>query len=116
MGRRRTDTRPGRMERLTIALYEREYIEVNDVVMQQQWTAALGEVGYQFPAACRGAVCVDEFVYGMIACVHKNCVHLRIRLCDGNRLVGFQSIPYKIYSKILSCGTRRQPQAKMHPT
>jgi hypothetical protein len=42
-------TLPGRMERLAIALYEREYIEVNDVVMQQQWIAALGEVGYQFP-------------------------------------------------------------------
>ena len=43
-------TLPGKLERLTIALYEREYIEIDDVVMQQKWIAALGEVGYQFPS------------------------------------------------------------------
>ena len=42
-------TLPERMQRLSIALYEREYIELADVTCQQQWIAALLNVGYIFP-------------------------------------------------------------------
>ena len=42
-------TIPARMERLWIALYERGYIELEDVRFVQLWLAALEESGYSFP-------------------------------------------------------------------
>ena len=42
-------TVPERMEALWIALYERGYIEENDVTLVQLWLGALVESGYQFP-------------------------------------------------------------------
>ena len=41
---------PDRMEQLWIALYERGYIEINDVRLVQLWLAALEESGYRFPS------------------------------------------------------------------
>lgn len=41
---------PGRYEELIVALYEREYLEVNDVQLVQYWIQALHDVGYKFPA------------------------------------------------------------------
>jgi len=40
---------PARMEKLYIDLYERDYIEKEDVITVQQWLAALHEIGYDFP-------------------------------------------------------------------
>jgi STELLO glycosyltransferases len=37
------------MEQLWIQLYERQYIELNDVLLVQLWLEALVESGYQFP-------------------------------------------------------------------
>ena len=38
-----------RMEELWVALYEHQYIEVNDVLLLQQWLQALLDAGYSFP-------------------------------------------------------------------
>ena len=43
-------TVPGRMEDLWIDLYERGYIERNDVQVVQFWLAALEEINYKFPS------------------------------------------------------------------
>jgi len=43
-----TETIPGRMEELWIALYERGYIEEEDVRLVQLWLSALVEAGYDF--------------------------------------------------------------------
>jgi hypothetical protein len=40
---------PERMEELWIDLYERGYIELNDVKVAQLWLAALIDIGYKFP-------------------------------------------------------------------
>ena len=40
---------PERMEQLWIGLYERGYIEIDDVRQVQFWLGALLEGGYQFP-------------------------------------------------------------------
>ncbi|CEO94321.1 STELLO glycosyltransferase [Plasmodiophora brassicae] len=42
-------TLPGRVEQLWIALYERGYVEMKDVVLVQHWLQALTDVGYEFP-------------------------------------------------------------------
>lgn len=42
-------TIPEKMEELWIDLYERSYIDINDVKVIQLWLAALMEVGYDFP-------------------------------------------------------------------
>ena len=42
---------PEKMEQLWIDLYERSYIEINDVKVLQLWLAALIEVGYEFPSS-----------------------------------------------------------------
>lgn len=41
------------MEALWIGLYEREYIEENDVTLVQRWLEALLDVGYHFPQISR---------------------------------------------------------------
>eukprot|EP00471_Norrisiella_sphaerica_P013265 CAMPEP_0184503330 /NCGR_PEP_ID=MMETSP0113_2-20130426/51831_1 /TAXON_ID=91329 /ORGANISM="Norrisiella sphaerica, Strain BC52" /LENGTH=478 /DNA_ID=CAMNT_0026892813 /DNA_START=1763 /DNA_END=3199 /DNA_ORIENTATION=- len=41
---------PARIERLWIDLYEREYIEKDDVTQLQHWLQALIDIGYEFPA------------------------------------------------------------------
>jgi hypothetical protein len=46
-------TVPERMEGLWIDLYERGYIDINDVRVAQLWLAALVEIGYQFPTMAR---------------------------------------------------------------
>lgn len=43
-------TLPARLEQLAVALYEREFIRVEDVYCTQKWISALLEVGYIFPA------------------------------------------------------------------
>jgi GDP-4-dehydro-6-deoxy-D-mannose reductase len=43
-------TIPSRLENLMVALFERGYIELSDVVMTQQWLLALVSLGYEFPA------------------------------------------------------------------
>ncbi len=43
------DTLPKRMEKLWIDLYERGYIEINDVYAVQLWLLALYQAGYEFP-------------------------------------------------------------------
>jgi len=43
------DTVPKRMEQLWIDLYERGYIEINDVYAVQMWLGALTQSGYKFP-------------------------------------------------------------------
>ena len=47
--RGRAPTLAGRMEELYIALYEREYIELDDVRLAQNWLDALETAGYTFP-------------------------------------------------------------------
>lgn len=44
-----TKTIPERVERLWIELYERGYIDIQDVSMVQAWLKALLEIGYEFP-------------------------------------------------------------------
>lgn len=44
---------PQRMEELWIDLYERGYIDLNDVKVVQLWLAALVEIGYEFPSMVR---------------------------------------------------------------
>jgi hypothetical protein len=41
------------MERLYADLYERSYIELEDVKAVQGWLQALTDVGYEFPAVIR---------------------------------------------------------------
>jgi STELLO glycosyltransferases len=41
---------PGRMENLAIALYERDYIGLEDVLAMQEWLLALMDAGYKFPS------------------------------------------------------------------
>jgi len=43
-------TLEGRFEELIIGLYEREFLEVEDVYLTQAWIAALAKGGYHFPA------------------------------------------------------------------
>jgi len=43
-------TLPEAVESLWIALYERTYIEIDDVVAMQLWLSAVGDSGYIFPA------------------------------------------------------------------
>ncbi|GFH56576.1 hypothetical protein CTEN210_13052 [Chaetoceros tenuissimus] len=43
------DDIPKRMEALWIDLYERGYIEKEDVIAVQKWLQALDEIGYEFP-------------------------------------------------------------------
>ncbi|KAL7551578.1 hypothetical protein ACHAWF_014761 [Thalassiosira exigua] len=43
------DTVPKRMEALWINLYERGYIEIDDVYAVQMWLEVLAQVGYNFP-------------------------------------------------------------------
>ena len=40
---------PGRVEELIIELYERQYVEVEDVLLTQQWLRALAAAQYAFP-------------------------------------------------------------------
>ena len=47
------DDIPKRMEALWIDLYERGYIEKEDVIAVQKWLQALDEVGYEFPTLKR---------------------------------------------------------------
>ena len=44
---------PERMEELWIDLYERGYIEINDVKVVQLWLSALLEINYEFPSQKR---------------------------------------------------------------
>lgn len=44
------ETLPGKYEDLTIDLYERGYLELQDVQLTQQWLLALQRIGYDFPA------------------------------------------------------------------
>ena len=46
-------TLPERIEELWIALYERQYIELNDVELLQHWLQSLFQAGYTFPALRR---------------------------------------------------------------
>ena len=41
---------PARIERLTIELYERDYISLKDVYAMQEWLVALDCMNYQFPS------------------------------------------------------------------
>jgi hypothetical protein len=47
------DNIPGRMEQLWIDLYERGYIEVEDMYAVQMWLGALVQAGYNFPTIKR---------------------------------------------------------------
>ena len=40
---------PERIENLCVALYERDYIDLADVELMQEWLLALVDVGYKFP-------------------------------------------------------------------
>ena len=40
---------PARLEELTVAMYERGYLELADVHLTQLWISSLIEIGYQFP-------------------------------------------------------------------
>ncbi len=44
---------PARMEQLFISLYERSYIEQEDVLAAQLWLQSLADSGYEFPALIR---------------------------------------------------------------
>jgi hypothetical protein len=61
------DTVPGRMEELWIELYERGYIQVDDVIAIQMWLQALVEAGYRFPEVTRrrynNVVLMGQFNY-----------------------------------------------------
>jgi hypothetical protein len=41
---------PARIENLAIALYERDYIGLEDVLAMQEWLLALSDAGYEFPS------------------------------------------------------------------
>ena len=45
-----TGSLPGRFEELMVALYERGFLEIDDVYMAQKWISALFLAGYKFPA------------------------------------------------------------------
>jgi len=47
-------TLPGRMEQLYVDLYERSYVELEDVKAVQLWLQALADVGYEFPTVVVG--------------------------------------------------------------
>ncbi len=46
-------TLPGRSEELIFALYERSYVEKNDIHLAQQWLKTLEHVGYTSPPCTR---------------------------------------------------------------
>lgn len=58
---------PERMEQLWIDLYERDYIDLNDVHVAQLWLKALIEIGYEFPKITRkrfdNVVMMGQFNY-----------------------------------------------------
>lgn len=43
------DTFPGRVDQLYIALYEREFIEIEDVFLSRSWMSSLSLLSYKFP-------------------------------------------------------------------
>jgi hypothetical protein len=43
-------TAAGRLEELIIDLFERQYVEYEDVQLTQQWLLALHKIGYKFPS------------------------------------------------------------------
>jgi hypothetical protein len=43
------ETLPGKYEDLVIDLYERGYVEQQDIYLSQQWILALQRIGYDFP-------------------------------------------------------------------
>jgi hypothetical protein len=51
---------PARIERLTVALYERDYIGLDDVYGMQEWLLALLDVGYAFPVVPQGSVMMEN--------------------------------------------------------
>ena len=44
---------PARMEQLFISLYERSYVELEDVFASQLWLQSLADSGYKFPEPTR---------------------------------------------------------------
>ena len=72
------DNIPERMEQLWIDLYERGYIEVDDVYAVQMWLGALVQAGYNFPTIkrrfCNVAV-MGQFYYADRASVVNDVIY-----------------------------------------
>jgi hypothetical protein len=73
------DSIPSRMEQLWIDLYERDYIQLEDVTILQLWLSALAEVGYEFPRLpppsrrrIKDVVLMGQFNFPTIAAVDSN--------------------------------------------
>jgi hypothetical protein len=73
------DSIPSRMEQLWIDLYERDYIQLEDVTILQLWMSALAEVGYEFPRMpppsrrrIKDVVLMGQFNFPTIAAVNTN--------------------------------------------
>jgi hypothetical protein len=49
------DSLPERYEELYVALYERDFIGLADVLLAQQWLLALKRLGYEFPSIVSGS-------------------------------------------------------------
>mmetsp|Transcript_15690 Transcript_15690/g.45301 ORF Transcript_15690/g.45301 Transcript_15690/m.45301 type:complete len:263 (-) Transcript_15690:301-1089(-) len=58
-----TGSLPGRFEELIVNLYERGFLEIEDVYMVQKWIAALLRAGYEFPTLIDDGTHKDN-VYG----------------------------------------------------
>ena len=73
------DDIPSRMEQLWIDLYERDYIQLEDVTILQVWLSALAEIGYVFPKLqppsrrrIKDVVLMGQFNFPNIAGVEKH--------------------------------------------
>ena len=65
---------PSLMEELWIDLYERDYIQLEDIIVLQLWLSALVEVGYEFPKRppqsrrrIKDVVLMEQFNYPNLA-------------------------------------------------
>lgn len=97
----------GRFEELIIDLYERGYVEWQDVGLTQQWLLALQTVGYEFPGLApatqtsgRAAVCVSgqmRTANATIENISRNLFHV----LQGD---------YDVFAFIQTRGSEQEPQ------
>ncbi len=71
------DSIPGRMEQLWIDLYERGYIEIEDVIAVQKWLQTLMQIGYDFPPLrrrFRNVAVMGQFNYADSPKLHEEII------------------------------------------
>ena len=111
-------TLPSRFEELMTALYERGFLEVEDVCMTKRWIMALDRAGYKFPDLIdteSKKILVDDSertnqdlspVLPFVKTESKSPCYTRGNdwsSCAGNHLMYHASSPFKIYKRVVTC-------------